>query len=160
MFRAAAHVRVDLGRRWGRPPRPLFFARNLHVFPAQPARRGLCRLQLRQRLYVGNRPSSRALATERGFALVRLESAASVRQWVCTLPWALRKQAGYKRAVCAETIEAFVASLTTELRQRAKRHLGLSSVSAAHTGLVTFVQRSDGALRLNVHLHTLALDGV
>ena len=27
-------------------------------------------------------------------------------------------------------------------------------------GLVTFVQRSDGALRLNVHLHTLALDGV
>ncbi len=33
----------------------------------------------------GNRPSSRALATERGFAFVRLESAACVRQWVCTL---------------------------------------------------------------------------
>ena len=45
--------------------------------------------------------------------------------------------------------------LTTELRQ-----LGLSSVSEAHTGLVTFVQRSDSALRLNVHFHTLALDGV
>ena len=83
-----------------------------------------------------------------------------VRQWVCTLPWALRKHAGYKRALCTDIIEAFVASLTTELRQRAKRHLGLSSVSEAHTGLVTFVQRSDGAMRLNVHLHTLALDGV
>jgi hypothetical protein len=76
------------------------------------------------------------------------------------LPWALRKHAGYKRAFCTDIIEAFVASLTTELRQRAKRQLGLSSVSKAHAGLVTFVQRSDGALRLNVHLHTLALDGV
>jgi hypothetical protein len=83
-----------------------------------------------------------------------------VRQWVCTLPWVLRKRAGYKRAFCTDIIEAFVASLTTELRQRAKRQLGLSSVSKAHAGLVTFVQRSDGALRLNVHLHTLALDGV
>ena len=108
----------------------------------------------------GNRPSSRALATARCSAFVRLESAACVRQWVCTLPWALRKHAGYKRALCTDIIEAFVASLTTELRQRAKRHLGLSSVSEAHTGLVTFVQRSDGAMRLNVHLHTLALDGV
>ena len=70
------------------------------------------------------------------------------------------QHAGYKRAFCTEIIEAFVASLTTELRQRAKRQLGLSSVSKAHAGLVTFVQRSDGALRLNVHLHTLALDGV
>ena len=44
------------------------------------------------------------------------------------------------------------------MRQRAKRQLGLSSVSEAHKRLVTFVQRGDGALRLNVHLHTLALD--
>ncbi len=29
-----------------------------------------------------------------------------------------------------------------------------------HVGAVTFVQRSDSALRLNVHFHTLALDGV
>ena len=39
-----------------------------------------------------------------------------VRQWVCTLPWALRKLAGYKRVLCKEIIEAFVAPLTTELR--------------------------------------------
>lgn len=30
----------------------------------------------------------------------------------------------------------------------------------AHTGAVCAVQRTDGALRLNVHLHVLALDGV
>ena len=83
-----------------------------------------------------------------------------VRQWVCTLPWALRQHAGYNRAFCTDAIEAFVASLTTELRRRAKRQHDLASVGEAHPGLVTFVQRSDGALRLNVHLHTLALDGV
>jgi hypothetical protein len=30
----------------------------------------------------------------------------------------------------------------------------------AFTGAVTFIQRSDSALRLNVHAHTLAIDGV
>jgi hypothetical protein len=33
-------------------------------------------------------------------------------------------------------------------------------VAEAHTGVVTFVQRFDSGLRLNVHLHSLALDGV
>ncbi len=46
-----------------------------------------------------------------------------VRQSVCTLPWASRKRAGYKRALCIDISEAFVASLTTELRQRGKRHI-------------------------------------
>ncbi len=61
---------------------------------------------------------------------------------------------------CTDVIEAFVVSRTTDLRQRAKRQIGLSSVSEAHRGLVLFVQRSDGAVRMNVHLPTLALDGV
>jgi hypothetical protein len=38
--------------------------------------------------------------------------------------------------------------------------LGLSSMSEAHTGGVTFIQRFDSALRLNVHFHSLFLDGV
>ena len=62
-------------------------------------------------------------------------------RWVAL--WVLRKRAGYKRAVCTDIVEAFVASLTTELRQ-----LGLSRVSEAHASLVslgTFVQRSDGS---------------
>jgi hypothetical protein len=36
----------------------------------------------------------------------------------------------------------------------------LASVAEAHTGTVTFIQRFDSALRLNVHAHTLVLDGV
>ena len=43
---------------------------------------------------------------------------------------------------------------------RAKRELGLFSVSDAHVGMLTFIQRSDSALRLNPHLHTLMLDGI
>src|SRR5690606_16497044 len=43
---------------------------------------------------------------------------------------------------------------------RAKQQLGLGSVDEALPGLVVVVQRTDGALRLNVHLHVLGLDGV
>ena len=46
------------------------------------------------------------------------------------------------------------------LRHRAKAQLALPSVEDAHVGAVTFVQRSDSALRLNVHAHSLFLDGV
>jgi hypothetical protein len=48
----------------------------------------------------------------------------------------------------------------TSYRHRAKRDHGLPSMSLLQTGAVTFVQRVDSAIRLNVHAHTLALDGV
>ena len=83
-----------------------------------------------------------------------------VRAWVCTLPWELRYLAGYDKQLCGQLVGAFVQSVLDCLRRRAKRELGLRSVSEAHTGAVTFVQRFDSALRLNVHSHTEALDGV
>lgn len=83
-----------------------------------------------------------------------------IRQWVCSLPWRLRFLCGYDRTLCTEVLTAFVAELRRSLRARAKRELGLASVEQAHTGVVTFVQRFDSGLRLNVHLHSFALDGV
>src|SRR5688572_5425812 len=50
--------------------------------------------------------------------------------------------------------------LSRSLKRRAKQAFGLASVKDAHTGAVCAVQRTDSALRLNVHLHVLALDGV
>lgn len=50
--------------------------------------------------------------------------------------------------------------MTRSYERRAKRLLGLASVSEAHTGTVTFIQRFDSARRLNVHAHSLVLDGV
>ena len=82
------------------------------------------------------------------------------RQWVCSLPWRLRVLLGYDRRLCAEVMSAFTGAVSRSLRHRAKAQLGLSSVEDAHIGAVTFVQRSDSALRLNVHAHSLFLDGV
>jgi len=83
-----------------------------------------------------------------------------VRQWVCSLPWQLRYLLGYDRKLCAAVLSAFATELSRSYRHRAKREHGLPSLSALHTGSVTFVQRVDSALRLNVHAHTIALDGV
>ena len=38
--------------------------------------------------------------------------------------------------------------------------LGLKSIADAYAGAVAAIQRTDGAIRLNVHAHVLALDGV
>jgi hypothetical protein len=83
-----------------------------------------------------------------------------VRQWVCSLPYGLRYLAGYDRELCSDLLGAFVGELRRSLSHRAKRALGLGSVAGAETGTVTFVQRFDSGLRLNVHFHVLALDGV
>ena len=83
-----------------------------------------------------------------------------VRQWVCSLPWRLRVLLGYDRRICAEVVEAFVLELSRSLKRRAKKSLGLKTLRAAHTGAVSVIQRGDSALRLNVHFHVLALDGV
>ena len=57
-------------------------------------------------------------------------------------------------------MSAFVGELSRSLRMRAKQRFGLGSVQDAFTGALAAVQRTDGAVRLNVHLHVLALDGV
>jgi hypothetical protein len=83
-----------------------------------------------------------------------------IRHWICSLPWGLRALLGYDRELCAEVVRAFVGELSRSLKRIAKRALRLASVKDAHTGAVCAVQRTDGALRLNVHMHVLSLDGV
>ncbi|TPW00641.1 MAG: insA, partial [Alphaproteobacteria bacterium] len=83
-----------------------------------------------------------------------------LRHWVCSLPFQLRHVLGYNRGLCAAVLGAFAHELSRSYRQRAKRVHALSSVALAHTGAVTVVQRTDSALRLAVHFHTIAIDGV
>jgi hypothetical protein len=83
-----------------------------------------------------------------------------VRHWVCSLPFRLRYWCGYDRKMCAGVLGAFVSELRRSLSWRAKRALSLASVAHAETATITFVQRFDSGLRLNVHFHVLALDGV
>jgi hypothetical protein len=80
------------------------------------------------------------------------------RQWVCSFPWGLRVLLGYDRNLCADVLGAFAEEVSRSLRWRAKRLFGLKSVEDAHPNAITFVQRFDSALRLNVHSHVLALE--
>jgi hypothetical protein len=84
----------------------------------------------------------------------------ALRQWVLTLPWDLRYRIGYDRALCAKVLNIFIRSIFRWLRLRAKHELGLESVEHAYPGAVTVIQRSDSAVRLNPHFHSLQLDGV
>jgi len=80
-----------------------------------------------------------------------------VRHWVCSFPWGVRAVLGYDKELCRAAASAFAQELSRSLKHRAKRALGLASVEDALTGLVVVVQRTDGALRLNCHLHVLGV---
>jgi hypothetical protein len=84
----------------------------------------------------------------------------AIRQWVCTMPFSLRYLMGYDKKLCADILSGYAAQLMRWYKQRGKQLLGLKSINEAHTGAVTIVQRFDSALRLNVHAHTLCVDGV
>lgn len=79
---------------------------------------------------------------------------------MCSFPWGVRTVLGYDARLCARAASAFAGELMRSLRRHAKKLLGLGSVSEAFTGAVVAIQKTDSALRLNVHLHVLALDGV
>lgn len=83
-----------------------------------------------------------------------------VRHWICSFPWGLRALLGYDQKLCADFATAFAEELSRSLRHRAKKQLGLESMSEAHTGILVAIQRVDSALRLNVHFHVLAIDGI
>jgi len=81
------------------------------------------------------------------------------RQWVCSLPFAVRTAVGFDRRLCADVLEAFIESLMRLLRRKAKRTGGLGSVDDAKVGAITFIQRFDSAARLDPHFHCLVPDG-
>ena len=80
----------------------------------------------------------------------------SIRQWVLTLPYPLRYLCAYNAKLTSEVLRAFLRALFAELRRRVRRSWG---VRADQCGAVTFIQRFGSALNLNLHFHTLALDG-
>jgi hypothetical protein len=79
-----------------------------------------------------------------------------VRQWVLTLPYPLRYRCAYDARLTSEVLRAFLRALFAELRRRVRQRW---SFRAEQCGAVTFIQRFGSALNLNVHFHTLALDG-
>jgi len=79
-----------------------------------------------------------------------------VRQWVLSLPFKLRYRLAYDSELMANVLNIFVRAIFAELKRRAREVLG---VAEAQCGAVTFVQRFNSGLGLNVHFHTICFDG-
>jgi Transposase zinc-binding domain/Putative transposase len=79
-----------------------------------------------------------------------------VRQWVLTLPYRLRYLLAWDHGLSRAVLAVHARVLRDFYRQQAQRQ----GIPAGRTGTVTAVQRFGGGLNLNVHFHTLALDGV
>jgi hypothetical protein len=99
-----------------------------------------------------------------------------VRQWVLSVPWALRRRLASDQGLCRDVASAFLRAVFASYRRRARDEGVLEAVivgggdgdvsdkpssrARAHPGAVNFVQRFGSSLALNVHFHALVLDGV
>jgi hypothetical protein len=80
-----------------------------------------------------------------------------VRQWVLTVPIGLRFGMAFDPGLAGIILRTFVGVVSRWLRRRAREH-GIRGT--LKTGGVTVIQRFSSALNLNVHFHTLMMDGV
>jgi hypothetical protein len=79
-----------------------------------------------------------------------------VRQWVLSLPHRLRYLLAWDHELCRAVLAVYARALLSFQRRRALRR----GLRGGHSGCVTVIQRFGGGLNLNVHFHTLVLDGV
>jgi hypothetical protein len=77
------------------------------------------------------------------------------RQWVLTLPYRLRYILAWDHALCRAVLAVYLRALLGFQRRKAR-----SRDVDGRGGAVTVIQRFGSALNLNVHFHTLVLDGV
>jgi hypothetical protein len=80
-----------------------------------------------------------------------------VRQWVLTVPHGLRYRMAHDPSLTTAVLAVLVRAVSGWLKRRARR---LGVAGPLKTGAVTVIQRFDSALALNVHFHSLVLDGV
>jgi cell division septation protein DedD len=99
----------------------------------------------------------RRMAETAAFLVDHVIPRVSVRQWVLSVPIPLRYRMAYDAELTTRVLEVFTRAVFASYRRRAKRG---RDVQAPRCGAVTFVQRFGDALNVNVHFHTLVLDGV
>jgi hypothetical protein len=98
----------------------------------------------------------RRMADTAAFLVDRVLPKVPVRQWVLSLPIALRYKLAYDSQLAAEVLQLFVRSVFASLRRRARLRYGRATYEC---GSVTFIQRFGDALNLNLHFHAIVLDG-
>ncbi len=80
-----------------------------------------------------------------------------IRQWVLSAPYQLRFRMAFDPSTTSLVLRIFVGAISSWMRRRAR---GLGITGQLKTGSVTAIQRCGSALNLNVHFHTLTIDGV
>jgi hypothetical protein len=79
-----------------------------------------------------------------------------IRQWVLTLPYALRYILAWHLPARTAVLGAFMRAITRHYRKRAKRQ----GIDVGHIGAVSVCQRFNSALDLDLHWHVLVSDGL
>lgn len=79
-----------------------------------------------------------------------------IRQWVLTLPYALRYILAWNLPARSAVLGAFMRAITRHYRKRAKRQ----GLDHGHLGAVSVCQRFNSALDLDLHWHVLVSDGL
>jgi hypothetical protein len=87
--------------------------------------------------------------------LAHVVPAQPLRQWVLSLPFALRAPLAYETGLMSVVARVFEDSLLRWYERRLA-----PGDRSAQGGLLNVIQRSSGDMRLNPHLHVVALDGV
>jgi hypothetical protein len=80
-----------------------------------------------------------------------------VRQWVLSLPYALRYRLAYDTSLMTAVLGVFTRTVFSFLIRRARE---FGAVRKPQCGAVSFIQRFDSALRLNPHIHMVCFDGI
>ena len=79
-----------------------------------------------------------------------------IRQSVLSLPYRLRYLLAWNHDLCRAVLGVYARALLAFQRRRAWQR----GIREGQSGCVTVIQRFGGGLNLNVHFHTLILDGV
>ena len=79
-----------------------------------------------------------------------------VRQWVLSLPFPLRYLLSFDNKTLSILLRIYVRAVSSFYKLKAKKQ----GIRNPKTGAITFIQRFGGSLNLNIHFHTLFLDGV
>ncbi len=80
-----------------------------------------------------------------------------LRQYVLSLPFELRRLAAFDPKVLTALARIFAGAIFASHKRRSR---GAGLERAVASGAVTCVQRFGGSLNLNVHFHTIVIDGV
>jgi hypothetical protein len=99
----------------------------------------------------------RRMADTAAHLVDRVLPVAPIRQWVLSLPFELRYRLAYDSGLLRDVLHIFIQEVFSSLRRRARKQHGIRK---AKCGGVTFVQRFGGSINLNIHFHSLVMDGV